>query len=214
MAGKSRPEASRSSREGRSVVVDRTGLEEAIRRSADPVVLTQRVADEAMTLVAAADGVLVGFVHAPSWLTFDCGAGKAGVAGRQTGYLWTEVSRGSRSGRARLSTPITPRATLAFEPDFRRTAGFQSLVCVPLWRRAQAAGVLCVASFRSWRVRRARCRDADEPCRFHQRRDHSCRRLGGRYRRVSLPRPWRRARTAAPPTTMIGPPRNDSSPMS
>jgi len=129
-------------------VVDRTGLEEAIRRAADPVVLTKRVADEAMTLVAAADGVLVGFVHAPSWLTFDCGAGKAAsqvgnripLDGSLAGLaFWTGKTLHSDHAES------DPRV----EPDFRRTAGFQSLVCVPLWRRAQAAGVLCVASFRS-----------------------------------------------------------------
>jgi hypothetical protein len=129
-------------------VVDRTGLEEAIRRAADPVVLTQRVADEAMTLVAAADGVLVGFVHAPSWLTFDCGAGKAAsqigtripLDGSLAGLaFWTGKTLHSDHAES------DPRV----EPDFRRAAGFQSLVCVPLWRHAQAAGVLCVASFRS-----------------------------------------------------------------
>ena len=55
-------------------MIDRTGLREAIRRAVDSVSLMQRVADEAMTLVEGAEGVLVGLVHG-EWLTFECGAG-------------------------------------------------------------------------------------------------------------------------------------------
>ena len=46
-------------------MAEQDGLEEAIRRAADPLVLMKRVADEAMGLVGDVDGVLVGFVHDP-----------------------------------------------------------------------------------------------------------------------------------------------------
>ena len=55
-------------------MIDRTGLQEAIRRAVDSVSLMQRVADEAMALIEGAEGVLVGLVHG-DWLTFECGAG-------------------------------------------------------------------------------------------------------------------------------------------
>jgi len=45
----------------RAVLCDcRIGVEEAIRRAIDPAVLMQRVADEAVTLVEGAEGVIVG----------------------------------------------------------------------------------------------------------------------------------------------------------
>ena len=128
-------------------MVDRTGLEEAIRRAADPVVLTQRVADEAMTLVAAADGVLVGFVHDPLWLTFDCGAGQL------DSQIGSRIPLdGSLSGlafrRGETLHSDDAESDSRVEPNVRNAAGVQSLVCVPLWRHAQTAGVLCVTSSR------------------------------------------------------------------
>ena len=68
-------ESGRSLREGRACVIEQTGLEEAVRQAANPEMLMQRVADEAMTLVEGAEGVLVGFVHDGAWLTFECGSG-------------------------------------------------------------------------------------------------------------------------------------------
>ncbi len=129
------------------MVIDRTVLEEAIRRAADPVVLTQRVADEAMTLVEAVDGVLVGFVRDPSWLDFDYGAGQ----------LESQIGKRIPLGASLAGLAFTTGATLHSDdagndprvaPDFSEEAGLRSLVCVPLWRRAEAAGVLCVASAR------------------------------------------------------------------
>ena len=46
--------------------MQRTGVEEAIRRVADPLVLIKRVAEEAMALVAGVEGVLVGLVRTPA----------------------------------------------------------------------------------------------------------------------------------------------------
>ena len=128
-------------------MVDRTGLEEAIRRAADPVVLTQRVADEAMTLVAAADGVLVGFVHDPLWLTFDCGAGQLdSQIGNRIPLDGSLSGLAFRRGETLHSDDAESDSRV--EPNVRKAAGVQSLVCVPLWRHAQTAGVLCVTSSR------------------------------------------------------------------
>jgi EAL domain-containing protein (putative c-di-GMP-specific phosphodiesterase class I) len=126
-------------------VVDRIGIEEAIRRAADPTVLMQRVVDEVMTLIEGVDGVLVGFVHDREWMSFECGAGcseamidrSVPVMGSIAGLAY----RGGetlRSGDARSD----PRANL----DIVRTTGHRSLVCVPLWRRGETVGVLHVAS--------------------------------------------------------------------
>ncbi|MGD0982926.1 MAG: EAL domain-containing protein [Acidimicrobiales bacterium] len=128
-------------------MIHRTGLEEAIRRAADPVVLTQRVADEAMTLVESVDGVLVGFVQDPSWLTFECGAGHlASQIGKRIPLEGTLAGLAFRTGVTVHSDDAAgdPR----IEPGCRLAPSVRSLVCVPLWRHAQTAGVLCVASFR------------------------------------------------------------------
>jgi EAL domain-containing protein (putative c-di-GMP-specific phosphodiesterase class I)/putative methionine-R-sulfoxide reductase with GAF domain len=134
--------------EGGLFVIDRAGLEAAIRRAADPAVLMQRVADEAMTLIAGVDGVLVGFVRDKGWLTFECVAG-ASLGGRIGSRVPLD---GSLAGLA-FETGETLYAEEAesdarVEQNFRSAAGVQSLVCVPLWRRAQTVGVLCVTSSR------------------------------------------------------------------
>ena len=51
---------------GLSSVIERTGLEGAIRTATDPVALMHPVADEVMAVVGGAEGVLVAFVHDPS----------------------------------------------------------------------------------------------------------------------------------------------------
>ena len=123
---------------------DRTGLEEAIRRAADPAVLMQRVADEAMTLIAGVDGVLVGLVHDRGWLTFECVAG--GSLGGQVGSR--VPLDGSLAGLA-FETGETLYADDAesdsrVEPELRHAVGVKSLVCVPLWRHTQTVGcALC-----------------------------------------------------------------------
>jgi EAL domain-containing protein (putative c-di-GMP-specific phosphodiesterase class I) len=126
-------------------MTDRIGLEEAIRKAADPVVLMQRVADEAMSLVKSVEGAAVGLVHDPAWLTFECA----------TGHLKEEVGyqvpvEGSLAGLA-FKTGETLRCDDA-ENDPRvaletcRMLHIVSLVCVPLWRGNQTVGVLEVIS--------------------------------------------------------------------
>jgi len=140
------PKALRSFKE-RPAVIDRTGLEDAIRHAADPIVLMQRVADEALSLVEGADGVLVGFAHEPSYLTYECGAG------RLEEHIGDRLAlEGSLAGLAfqRGETLHCRDADkdVRVERDFCRAAQVQSLVCVPLWRHSETVGVLSVASWR------------------------------------------------------------------
>ena len=126
-------------------MTDRIGLEEAIRQAANPVVLMQRVADEAMSLIKSVEGAAVGFVHDPPWLTFECA----------TGHLKEEVDyrvpiEGSLSGLA-FKTGETLRCDDS-ENDPRvaletcRRFHIVSSVCVPLWRGNQTVGVFVVIS--------------------------------------------------------------------
>ena len=128
--------------------MERTGLEEAIRRAADPVVLMQRVADEAMTLLESADGVFVGLANDAAWLTLEC----------CSGYLKEQIGGripldGSLSGLA-FRTGETLRCDDA-ESDSRVELdlchGFHvvSAVCVPLWRGKETVGVFSVTSSRT-----------------------------------------------------------------
>jgi EAL domain-containing protein (putative c-di-GMP-specific phosphodiesterase class I)/putative methionine-R-sulfoxide reductase with GAF domain len=128
-------------------MTERVGLEEAIRQAADPAVLMQRVADEAMSLVKSVEGAAVGFVHDPTWLSFECA----------TGHLKDKVGyrvpiEGSLAGLA-FKTGETLRCDDC-ENDPRvaretcRMLHIVSLVCVPLWRGNQTVGVLEVISSR------------------------------------------------------------------
>ena len=127
-------------------MIDRTGLQEAIRRAVDSVSLMQRVADEAMTLVHGAEGVLIGLVR-DDWLTFECGAG----------YLEEQIGKraplhGSLSGLA-IRTGETLRCDDAegdsrVELDLCHAFRVVSTVCVPLRRGRYAVGVLSVSSSR------------------------------------------------------------------
>ncbi len=129
-------------------MIDRTGLEEAIRRAADPAVLTQRVADEAMALIAGVDGVLVGFVHDRGWLTFECVAGASfgGQIGSRIPLDGSLVGLAFETGETLYADDAENDSRV--EQNFRRAVGVQSLVCVPLWRRTETVGVLCVTSSR------------------------------------------------------------------
>ncbi len=121
-------------------------MEDAIRRAADPTALMKRIADEAMSLVPGIDGVLVGMVHDPCWVTFECGAGK--VEQHIGERVFVEASLAGlayRSGEAVRSDDVRNDPCADF--DLARSVGARSLVCVPIWRRDVTVGVLCVFSF-------------------------------------------------------------------
>jgi EAL domain-containing protein (putative c-di-GMP-specific phosphodiesterase class I) len=122
-----------------------TGVEEAIRRAADPLVLIKRVAEEAMTLVAGVEGVLVGFVHDPLWVSFDCGAGAvAGHVGACVPVQGSMAGLAFTTGETLHSKDAGSDTSVDF--NFSRVTNVRSLVCVPLWRSNRTVGVLCVTS--------------------------------------------------------------------
>lgn len=143
---KSRAESSKFAR-GRSWVIERTGLEEAIRQAANPVVLMQRVSDEAMALIEGAEGVLVAIAHDQANLTVECASG----------YLEEQIGAripldGSLTGLA-FRTGETFRCDDAasdtrVELDLCHAFRVVSSVCVPLRRGDQTVGVLSVTSSR------------------------------------------------------------------
>ena len=163
-------------------MVDRTSLQDAIRRAVDSVALMQRVADEAMTLVEGAEGVLIGLVR-DEWLTFECGAG----------YLEEQIGNrapmdGSLSGLA-IKIGETLRCDDAesdsrVELDLCHAFRVVSTICVPLRRGDQAVGVLSVSSSRPQAFDDRDVADTHEPRRVRQRRDCSRIRLGWSHRQL------------------------------
>ncbi len=128
-------------------MTDRVDLEAAIRQAADPFVLVQRVADEAMSLDKSVEGVAVGFVHDPGWLTFECASGHLKErAGYRLALQGSLSGLALKTGRALCcdDTENDPRVAL----ETCRMFHVASLVCVPLWRGKQAVGVLDVISSR------------------------------------------------------------------
>jgi EAL domain-containing protein (putative c-di-GMP-specific phosphodiesterase class I) len=128
-------------------VIGRTGLEEAIRQAANPVVLMQRVADEALDLVEGAEGILVQFAHDTESFTIECASGyvedriggRVPIGGSLTGLAFS-------SGEALRcdDSESDPRVDL----ELCRAFHVVSIVCVPLWRGDKAVGVFTVNSSR------------------------------------------------------------------
>jgi EAL domain-containing protein (putative c-di-GMP-specific phosphodiesterase class I) len=114
----------------------------------DPLQLMQRVADEALELIEAADGVLVGVLIDSEALAHVCGAGHlASQVGK------TLALADSLSGEAIRTTKTL--VTDDTETDERvnrkatRAYDVRSSVCVPLKRGDELLGVLSVSSTRS-----------------------------------------------------------------
>ncbi len=140
------PKALRSCN-GRSATSDRTALQEAIRRAADPVVLMQRVADEALKMAEGAEGVLVYLAHDSERLFVECASGHVR---ERTGS--TIPIDASLSGLAFL-TGETLRCDDAesddrVERNLCHAFGIASSLCVPLWRGERTVGVFSVTSSR------------------------------------------------------------------
>ena len=128
-------------------MMQRTGVEEAIRQAANPVVLMQRLADEAMTIVEGAEGALVQLAHDEEDFTIECASGyleeriggKVPLAGSLTGLAF------ERGETLRCDdTDSDPRV----ERELCRVFGVVSVVCVPLWRGDKPVGVFSVNSSR------------------------------------------------------------------
>ncbi len=123
-------------------------LGELIRQTIDPLQLMQRVADQLVAMIDAADGVLVGLRIDDESIRYVCGSGHlsrfvgaplelkgslSGIAMRMDRTMITEdTERDSRVNR-----------------DATRAFNVRSSVCVPLGRGAQPVGVLNVSSTRT-----------------------------------------------------------------
>ena len=128
-------------------MTDRAGLEEEIRRVTDPLILMQRVADEAMALVEGIEGAFVGFAKDATWLTLECGSGT----------LKGQIGNRVRLNRGLIGLALRTGGTLRCDDaesdsrvdlDLCHEFHVVSMLCVPLRRRSQTTGMLCVTSSR------------------------------------------------------------------
>ena len=126
-------------------MIERSGLERAIRQAADPAALMQRVSDEALSVLEGADGVLVWLSQDPGRLTLVCRSGhfeeRIGETLPVEGNLVGLVLRTGETLRCD-DAGSDPRVDL----DFCQAFHVVSSVCVPLRRGSQAVGVLSVTS--------------------------------------------------------------------
>ncbi len=107
----------------------------------------QRVADEAMTLLEAIEGVFVGFADGAEWLRLECASGtlKQRIGNRipMGGGL---IGLAYRTGETLRCDDAESDSRV--EIDVCRAFCVGSMVCVPLRRHTETAGVLCVTSSR------------------------------------------------------------------
>ena len=138
-------------------MIERTGLERAIREATDPATLVQRVSDEALNLLEGADGVLVWLSHDPGQLTLVCSSGHLEEGMGDTlpmeGNLVGLVLKTGETLRCD-DTESDPRVDL----DFCQAFHVVSSVCVPLRRGSETVGAQ--RHFVSEAdIRRSRCRE-------------------------------------------------------
>lgn len=112
----------------------------------DPRSLVQRVADQALEVVAAAEGVLVGLTD-EGGLTYICGAGFL------KGDVGTTVKLGSSlAGVAAITRDVVCSDDTSTDPrvdaEACRRLGVASSVCVPLCRSGEVLGVMAVSATR------------------------------------------------------------------
>ena len=118
-----------------------------VRWAVDPLRLMQRVADQALAIVAHADGVLIGLMNGRDSVQHVCGSGRlSGYVGRR---LALDGSLAGSAIRSRMTlvtedTETDPRVNR----DATRAYRVRSSVCVPLRRGEEEVGVLTVSSGR------------------------------------------------------------------
>ena len=126
---------------------DQATLGETISIASDPMQLMQRVADQAIVLIAGADGALIALWDEGDFLTYVCGAGclssHVGLRVRVDGSL---SGTAVRTGRVLYTedTAVDPRV----DAVAARRLNVASSVCVPLMREGRSFGVLNVSSSR------------------------------------------------------------------
>ncbi|HXD55439.1 MAG TPA: EAL domain-containing protein, partial [Solirubrobacteraceae bacterium] len=122
-------------------------LGELIRETIDPLQVMQRVADQVVATIAAADGALVGLVVDGETIRYVCGSGYLSeFVGERLSRQGSLSGNAVRSGRT-LITDDTERDDRV-NRDATRAFDVRSSVCVPLRRGGEAVGVLNVSSRR------------------------------------------------------------------
>jgi len=128
-----------------SLSVTRLDVGEVIRKAIDPLGVAQRVADQALALIAPAEGVLVGLTVDHQELRYVCGAGTlTGYVNKRIALDRGLVGQSIRSGRTLIAHDtetderVNREVTRAFE--------IRSVVTVPLRRGGQSMGVVSVAA--------------------------------------------------------------------
>jgi GAF domain-containing protein len=112
----------------------------------DPLVLMQRVADQALGFVPGADGVLVGLCN-DGYVTYVCGSGYlCGSLGVRIAVASSISGMSVSSGQVLRcdDTETDPRV----DRQVCRRLGTRSTVCLPLARGTEIFGVLAVGSRR------------------------------------------------------------------
>jgi EAL domain-containing protein (putative c-di-GMP-specific phosphodiesterase class I)/putative methionine-R-sulfoxide reductase with GAF domain len=115
----------------------------------DPLTLMQRIADEALAIEEAVDGVFVGLTQGAGWLTLECSAGTLKQqAGNRVPLRGGLIGLALETGEVLscYDAENDPRVEL----DLCRRFSVMSMVCVPLHRAEETVGVLCVTSSRPW----------------------------------------------------------------
>jgi EAL domain-containing protein (putative c-di-GMP-specific phosphodiesterase class I)/putative methionine-R-sulfoxide reductase with GAF domain len=111
----------------------------------DPLRLMQRVAEQALCLITAAEGVLIALLDWEGVLTYVCGAGElAAYVGFRLSMTGSLSGEAMRSGRVLITedTAVDPRVDAAA----CRRMHIASSICIPLSRDGYAFGILNVCS--------------------------------------------------------------------
>ena len=122
-------------------MTNRSDLESAIRQAVDPLKLMQRIADEALVIEDAVDGVFVGLTQGAGWLTLECSAGTLKQhAGNRVPLRGGLIGLALETGETLscYDAENDPRVEL----DLCRQFSVMSMVCVPLHRAEETVGVL------------------------------------------------------------------------
>jgi EAL domain-containing protein (putative c-di-GMP-specific phosphodiesterase class I) len=127
-------------------VKDFRGLQNAVRRVADPLVRLRHVVNEALILVPRADGATVELLGEDGWLTNVC------AAGTLSPHVGTRLHEGNLSELAISRGEVLWATDTEDDPrvdrEVCRRQGIGSVVCVPLRSHGRPVGVLRITASR------------------------------------------------------------------
>lgn len=122
-------------------------LNELIRQTIDPLQLMQRVADQLVAMIDAADGALVGLLIDPDAIRYVCGAGHLSrFVGEPLALEGSLSGQAIRTGRTLITDDTESDGRVNRQAT--RSFNVRSSVCVPLGRGEQPVGILNVSSTR------------------------------------------------------------------